>query len=106
MIKFDQLKRINENSIGLVPVIIQDWKSYEVLMLGFMNKQSFEKTIKSKRTWFWSRSRGKLWNKGEESGNYQIVKAIKIDCDSDTMLMMVEQVNGITCHKGKRSCFS
>lgn len=89
---------------GLVPAIIQDFKSGEVLMLGYMNKESFDKTIKTGTTWFFSRSRNKLWNKGETSGNIQYVKSISLDCDNDTLLIRVDQ-KGNACHKGYRSCF-
>lgn len=89
---------------GLVPAIIQDYESNEVLMLAYMNKESFEKTLETKTTWFWSRSRKKLWNKGETSGNFQYVKSIAFDCDGDTLLIKVKQ-SGPACHTGSRSCF-
>lgn len=90
---------------GLVPAIIQDFKTGEVLMLGFMNKESFEKTIKTKKATFFSRSRNKLWLKGETSGNFQEVKEILIDCDDDTILLKVNQVGEAACHTGFKSCF-
>ena len=89
---------------GLVPTIIQDYKSKEVLMLAYMSKESLIKTLETKQTWFYSRSRNELWNKGATSGNIQIVKEIKIDCDLDTILILVEQV-GVACHTGELSCF-
>ncbi|GAB6150923.1 imidazole glycerol phosphate synthase [Clostridium novyi A str. BKT29909] len=89
---------------GLVPAIIQDFKNGQVLMLGYMNKESFNKTIETGITWFWSRSRNELWNKGATSGNTQYVKSISMDCDNDTLLIKVEQI-GNACHKGHRSCF-
>ncbi len=89
---------------GLIPAIIQDYKTGEVLMLAYMNRESLDKTLETKRTWFFSRSRQKLWCKGETSGNIQIVKEIKYDCDSDTLLVLVDQV-GPACHTGNRSCF-
>ncbi|ACQ52605.1 phosphoribosyl-AMP cyclohydrolase [Clostridium botulinum] len=89
---------------GLIPTIIQDFYSGEVLMLAYMNKESLEKTIETNTTWFWSRSREELWNKGATSGNLQYVKSIHIDCDGDTLLIKVEQV-GPACHTGHRSCF-
>lgn len=89
---------------GLIPIIIQDFYSGEVLMLAYMNKESLEKTIKTNTTWFWSRSREELWNKGSTSGHFQYVKSIHIDCDGDTLLIKVEQV-GSACHTGHRSCF-
>lgn len=89
---------------GLVPAIIQDVSSGEVLMLGYMNRDALEKTIETGKTWFWSRSRGKLWNKGETSGNYHEVESITIDCDNDTLLVRVHP-KGPTCHTGNYSCF-
>lgn len=89
---------------GLIPTIIQDFYSGEVLMLAYMNKESLEKTIETNTTWFWSRSREELWNKGATSSHFQYVKSIHIDCDGDTLLIKVEQV-GSACHTGHRSCF-
>ncbi|REB06461.1 bifunctional phosphoribosyl-AMP cyclohydrolase/phosphoribosyl-ATP diphosphatase HisIE [Sporosarcina sp. BI001-red] len=96
---------IRYNSEGLVPAIIQDAKTGTVLMLGYMNEESFQKTIETGETWFYSRSRSKLWNKGETSGNRQIVKQVDIDCDQDTVLIQVDPV-GPACHLGTESCFS
>ncbi|WP_294393014.1 phosphoribosyl-AMP cyclohydrolase [uncultured Clostridium sp.] len=89
---------------GLVPAIVQDFESKEVLMLAYMNKESLTKTLEGDTTWFYSRSRNELWNKGATSGHFQYVKEIKIDCDNDTILVMVEQ-KGAACHTGNRSCF-
>ena len=89
---------------GLIPAVIQDEKTKCVLMLAYMNKKSFKKTRKTKRTWFYSRSRKKLWMKGEESGNVQVVKKILVDCDSDALLILVEP-KGAACHTGYNSCF-
>ena len=89
---------------GLVPCIVQDYKTMEILMLAYMNKESLKKTLNTKTTWFYSRSREELWNKGKTSGNFQYVKHIKADCDSDAILVFVEQV-GVACHTGERSCF-
>lgn len=89
---------------GLVPAIIVDVKNDEVLMLAYMNKESLKKTIETKTTWFWSRSRNEYWNKGATSGHFQYVKNISLDCDNDTLLIKVEQV-GAACHTGSRSCF-
>lgn len=89
---------------GLVPAIIQDYKTKEVLMLAYMNKEAFNRTVETGRTWFWSRSRKTLWNKGETSGHFQYVKNIKLDCDGDTLLILVEQI-GAACHTGNQSCF-
>jgi phosphoribosyl-AMP cyclohydrolase / phosphoribosyl-ATP pyrophosphohydrolase len=90
---------------GLIPVIIQDEQSLEVLMLGYMNQEAYEKTIAEKRVTFYSRSKNRLWTKGEQSGNYLTVKNIKVDCDNDTLLIIVDPA-GPTCHKGTRSCFA
>ncbi|HPF20148.1 MAG TPA: bifunctional phosphoribosyl-AMP cyclohydrolase/phosphoribosyl-ATP diphosphatase HisIE [Syntrophomonas sp.] len=89
---------------GLVPAIIQDAQSGQVLMLAYMNEESLDKTLASGRTWFYSRSRQKLWMKGESSGNVQKVKQILYDCDADTLLIKVEQT-GVACHTGHYSCF-
>ncbi len=101
MIDMDSLKYDEK---GLIPAIIQDYSSKEVLMLGYMNGESLKRTVETKRTWFFSRSRQKLWNKGETSGNFQVVKGIKYDCDQDTLLIAVKPV-GPTCHTGQNSCF-
>lgn len=90
---------------GLIPVIIQDALTHEVLMLGYMNRESWQKTLETKRVSFWSRSRGKLWVKGETSGHTQEVKDIYLDCDGDTLLIKVNQIGGAACHTGFRSCF-
>ena len=90
---------------GLLPAIIQDAESGEVLMLGFMNQEAWEKTRETGRVHYFSRTRQKLWCKGETSGHVQIVKEIYLDCDDDTILIKVEQVGGATCHAGYRSCF-
>ncbi len=89
---------------GLVPAIIQDYKTGEVLMLAYMNKESFKKTLKLGKTCFWSRSRKEYWVKGETSGNFQFVKDIFYDCDMDTLLVKVRQ-DGVACHTGNKSCF-
>jgi len=89
---------------GLIPAIIQDYKTNQVLMLAYMSRESLKKTIKEKKTFFWSRSRKRLWMKGETSGNYQIVKQISYDCDSDCLLIKVRQI-GVACHTGNYSCF-
>ena len=94
-----------EKTNGLIPAIAQDYKTGEVLMLGFMNSQAFEKTRKTKKATYFSRSRQALWIKGEISGHVQNVKEIRVDCDNDTILLKVEQVGGAACHKGYKSCF-
>jgi phosphoribosyl-AMP cyclohydrolase len=99
------LSDIKFNEKGLIPCITQDYADNTVLMVAYMNRESLEKTIKNKKAHYYSRSRNKLWFKGEESGNIQLVKEIYIDCDKDTILMKVEQVGGCSCHNGYRSCF-
>jgi phosphoribosyl-ATP pyrophosphohydrolase/phosphoribosyl-AMP cyclohydrolase len=89
---------------GLVPAIVQDDATGEVLMLAYMNRESLSRTIQSGETWFWSRSRRQLWHKGETSGNTQRVVSISIDCDSDAILIRVEP-RGPACHTGAQSCF-
>ena len=88
----------------LIPAIIQEEETKDVLMLAYMNRESYQKTLETKMTWFYSRSRQELWNKGATSGHLQYVKSIKADCDNDTLLISVEQV-GAACHTGNRSCF-
>lgn len=90
---------------GLIPAIIQDVENNEVLMLGFMNRTSIERTIETGRTCFWSRSRQEYWVKGETSGSIQTVKEISYDCDADTLLIKVEQAGSGACHTGNRTCF-
>ena len=89
---------------GLIPVIAQDYENKEVLMLAYMNKESFIKTLEGDTAWYYSRSRDELWNKGATSGHFQYVKEIKVDCDNDTILLFVDQ-KGAACHTGKRTCF-
>jgi phosphoribosyl-AMP cyclohydrolase len=90
---------------GLVPVVIQDASSNEVLMVGYMNHASWEKTLETGRACFWSRSRKKLWLKGETSGHFQEVREAYLDCDADTLVLKVNQIGGAACHTGFRSCF-
>ena len=90
---------------GLVPAIAQDSQSGEVLMMAYMNAESYAETLATGRAVYFSRSRKKLWRKGEESGNVQFVKAIYVDCDQDTILLKVEQIGGAACHEGYASCF-
>ena len=89
---------------GLVPAVVQDHKTNEVLMLGFMNKEAWEKTKQTGRVTFWSRTKKELWTKGETSGNFLLVKKIYIDCDDDTILIKAEPM-GPTCHTGNKTCF-
>jgi len=93
-----------EKSGGLIPVIVQDSETRDVLTLAYSNKESLELTKKTGNSWFWSRSRNKLWMKGEESGNTQKVKQILVDCDFDAVIYLVEP-SGPACHTGKRVCF-
>jgi phosphoribosyl-AMP cyclohydrolase len=97
--------QVKWNEQGLVPAIAQDWKTGEVLMLAWMNRQALELTAREGRAIYWSRSRNSLWRKGEQSGHVQQLKELRIDCDADTVLMKVEQLGGIACHTGRRSCF-
>lgn len=97
--------QLNWNQQGLVPAIAQDWQTGEVLMLAWMNREALQLTIAEQRAVYWSRSRQALWRKGESSGNVQQLKELRIDCDADTLLLKVEQVGGIACHTGRRSCF-
>ena len=90
---------------GLVTAIAQDHGSGEILMVAFMNEESFRLTLDLGEVVYWSRSRGKLWRKGEESGNVQKLKSLYIDCDGDAVLLMVEQMGGAACHTGRRNCF-
>ena len=90
---------------GLIPVVIQDASTNQVLMLGYMNRKSWEETLKTGKATFWSRSRKKLWLKGETSGHFQEVREIWLDCDGDTRLIKVDQIGGAACHTGFQSCF-
>jgi phosphoribosyl-AMP cyclohydrolase len=93
------------NDAGLVPVIAQDAASSQVLMVAWMNKAALRETIETGRAVYFSRSRQKLWRKGEESGHVQSVKELRLDCDGDVILMQVEQIGGIACHTGREHCF-
>lgn len=99
------LDRINWDADGLVPVITQESASGRVLMFAWMNRAALTETAASRRAVYWSRSRGKLWRKGEASGHCQIVNDIRLDCDYDAVLLLVEQVGAIACHTGRHSCF-
>lgn len=102
----DQLSvsQLNYNDQGLIPCIVQDSETGEVLMMAWMNQGSVQRTLDEKTTWFWSRSRGKYWHKGEESGNVQQLVELKYDCDADCLLARVVPA-GPACHTGARSCF-
>jgi phosphoribosyl-AMP cyclohydrolase len=94
-----------EKAGGLVPAVAQDADTGEVLMLAWMNRAAFEETLRTGRACYFSRSRGKLWRKGEESGHVQEVRGVFVDCDADTVLLKVHQVGGAACHEGYKSCF-
>ncbi len=100
---FSQQLKLNDQ--GLIPAIAQDWETGEVLMLAWMNPEAVELSVQEGRAVYWSRSRQALWRKGEESGHVQYLKELRLDCDGDTLLLKVEQVGGIACHTGRRSCF-
>ncbi len=99
------LDQIKWTADGLVPVIAQEEGSGKVLMFAWMNRESLNLTIQEGKAVYWSRSRNKLWRKGEESGNEQIVKDMRLDCDNDVILIAVEQRGGVACHTGRKSCF-
>lgn len=90
---------------GMIPAIAQDAASGRVVMFAWMNRESLQKSIKSGHAVYWSRSRQRLWHKGEESGHFQQLKSVRADCDGDVLLLLVEQVGGIACHTGRESCF-
>ena len=90
---------------GLVPVIAQEFGTNQVLMFAFMNREALQLTVETGHAVYWSRSRGKLWHKGEESGHMQKVHELRLDCDADVILMTVEQIGGIACHTGRHDCF-
>jgi phosphoribosyl-AMP cyclohydrolase len=101
----DWLDKVKWNEQGLVPAIAQEAGTGKVLMMAWMNRESLAATAAEGRAVYWSRSRGKLWRKGEESGHVQVVKDIRLDCDNDTVLLEVEQIGGIACHTGRHHCF-
>ena len=99
------VEQIKWNSDGLVPAIAQDYKTGRVLMVAWMNAESLQLTVAENRAIYWSRSRQKLWRKGEESGHVQQLHEIRLDCDDDVILLSVEQLGGIACHTGREHCF-
>lgn len=99
------LNKVKWDEQGLVPAIAQDAETGEVLMFAWMNREALEQTASKMEAVYWSRSRRKLWHKGEESGHTQKVRELRIDCDGDVVLLKIEQVGGIACHTGRRSCF-
>ena len=103
-VKFSDLE-IEYNEKGLIPIIVQDKLSNEVLMMAWMNREALKLTVIENRAIYWSRSRQKLWRKGEESGHVQHLIELRLDCDSDVIMMKVNQVGDIACHTGRQSCF-
>ncbi len=100
-----RLDDIRFDSAGLIPAIVQQHDTGEVLMLAWMNREAFDETVRTGRAVYFSRSRNRLWRKGEESGNVQEVRGVYVDCDADTVLLKVKQVGGAACHEGYPSCF-
>ena len=101
----DWLDKVRWAENGLVPAIAQDAESGRVLTLAWMNREALERTVQTGEAHYWSRSRSKIWHKGEESGHVQKVKSVRLDCDEDAVLLEVEQRGGIACHTGRESCF-
>ncbi|MBN7770405.1 phosphoribosyl-AMP cyclohydrolase [Marinobacter daepoensis] len=101
----DWLNDIQWTEDGLVPAIAQDADNGDILMMAWMNRESLRLTVEERQAVYWSRSRGKLWRKGESSGHQQVLRDIRLDCDADVVLLKVEQKGGIACHTGRRSCF-
>jgi phosphoribosyl-AMP cyclohydrolase len=90
---------------GLLPAIVQDWRTKEILMLAYINEEAWRKTLETGKAHYWSRSRNKLWLKGESSGHFQLIKEVLVDCDADTVIYRVDQQGAAACHKGYGSCF-
>ncbi len=101
----EQLSAVAFNADGLVPAIVQEEGTGRILMMAWMNRESLRLTVEEGQAVYWSRSRGKLWRKGESSGHQQVLRDIRLDCDADVVLLKVEQKGGIACHTGRRSCF-
>jgi phosphoribosyl-AMP cyclohydrolase len=99
------IQSIKWDKDGLVPVIAQDYRTNKILMFAWMNQEALELTQKNKKAFYWSRSRKKIWEKGEESGHMQNVHEIRLDCDGDVILLKIEQIENITCHTGRETCF-
>jgi phosphoribosyl-AMP cyclohydrolase len=99
------LDTVKYDANGLVPAIAQDDTTGDILMMAWMNRESLEETVRTKRAVYWSRSRRSLWRKGEQSGNVQEVNSIRLDCDADVILLRVNQIGGAACHTGHRTCF-
>lgn len=101
----DWLNDVRWNEQGLVTAVAQDHVSGRVLMVAWMNREALQLTVQEQRGIYWSRSRGRLWRKGEESGHVQHLKELRLDCDGDVIILMIEQVGGLACHTGRESCF-
>jgi len=101
----DWLNAVSFDAQGLIPAIAQDFKTASVLMVAWMNREALSLTVSTGHAVYWSRSRQKLWHKGEESGHTQLIKEIRLDCDADVILLKVEQLGGIACHTGRANCF-
>lgn len=101
----EQIESLAWNEQGLLPAIVQDYLDGTVLMVAWVNREALHKSLSSGRTWFWSRSRQALWPKGDTSGHVQWIQSVRVDCDRDALLFQVEQVGGVACHTGSRSCF-
>ena len=99
------IQSIKWDKDGLVPVIAQDYRTNKILMFAWMNQEALELTQKNKKAFYWSRSRKKIWEKGEESGHVQSVHEIRLDCDGDVILLKIEQIENIACHTGRETCF-
>ena len=99
------IEKLCFNDKGLIPAIAQDWLDGAILMFAWMNKESLKKTLSTGEVHYWSRSRNEIWHKGSTSGHFQILKDLRFDCDSDAIVLSIEQVGSISCHKGERSCF-
>ena len=99
------LDQVKWNKDGFAPVITQEFKTKQVLTLAWMNKEALQLTVETGHVVYWSRSRNKIWHKGEQSGNQQLIKSIRLDCDQDAILLEVEQIGGIACHTGRHHCF-
>jgi phosphoribosyl-AMP cyclohydrolase len=99
------LNKVNWSEDGLVPAIAQDAATGDILMVAWMNREALKRTVETGEAVYWSRSRKKLWHKGEESGHTQKVAEVRLDCDEDVVLLKIEQIGGIACHTGRRSCF-
>ncbi|MDP1540876.1 MAG: phosphoribosyl-AMP cyclohydrolase [Moraxellaceae bacterium] len=99
------LDEVRWNDQGLVTAVAQDWQTGRVLMVAWMNREALALTVQEQRGIYWSRSRNRLWRKGEESGHVQLLKELRLDCDGDVVILMIDQIGGMACHTGRESCF-